>query len=151
MIFNDELLHIISYYYFVTNCCCSNTNYYCSNTNYYCLISNYYYFITNNNYFITITILSLIIIPLLLIITYFYNFFSVSLLLYYYLFTEVVFSEDLLQELSQLDGVTVGDVSSGAIQPHSTVNLQLVWKPTLIGHTTANFAITFDDPHSPKV
>ncbi|ELU13530.1 hypothetical protein CAPTEDRAFT_225037, partial [Capitella teleta] len=67
-----------------------------------------------------------------------------------------VFSEDFnlnpeMDELFSLDGMQVGQVTEGTIQPFSSVKLDVVWHPTIPGKVNTEFAIVFQDPDSENI
>ena len=54
-------------------------------------------------------------------------------------------------ELAELDGMSVGMVTSGKIAPHSTIKLEIIWQPTIPGKVDSEFLLTFEDPLSENV
>lgn len=54
-------------------------------------------------------------------------------------------------EVSILEGLRVGKLSSGEIAPFSIVQLELIFNPTKPGNALAEFEISFSDPLSPPI
>ncbi|XP_064642380.1 cilia- and flagella-associated protein 74-like [Lineus longissimus] len=60
-------------------------------------------------------------------------------------------SVDDIEDLSSLDGMKVGAIASGWIEPFASVRLEIVWQPTIPGKIDTDFVLTFDDMESEDI
>lgn len=73
----------------------------------------------------------------------------------FYLLKAIAESPDLavseMDEYGVLDGMKVGLIASGELEPFSSVKLEIIWQPTIPGKVDSEFLITFSDPLSESV